>query len=584
MKIKKTNLIAKVMAMALALALSIGLIPVNAYAAQAQPTAQAEPKSEQVAANINYDITVTFNGEAKALSNVNGQQVYPVLYGGTTYVPIRAIGYLLGLNVDWDQATRTVLLDKPANGQTADIKTAKPDDPKKTGTQAIKPTIDPGITVKYNGEVQTMKTATGAVVYPMIDGGTTYLPIRAVSNMLGLDVDWEQSTQTVKLTGKAAGQDITVDTPKGKIVINTGDSVESITKKLSDAGVDAAGIKMILAAFVNKPTGNGTSTNKHTTVDGTRAYTEYFSVDWSTAGESYIIAKTDAKLDKAVHGKLYIAWKDSTGKKHGQSWDLTPGIEYNIPLEGGSTEYAVSVTPVGKVCKHLMTEEQYELSATIPTLAAKFTAEISDPDSLYLVSRPDMDYKNAPEVSTKALELTKNCKTDAEKIAAVYEWVGRNISYDHAKYAKTRAEEAAQKNGARPDNCNYNPNSSNHWDYSGNNYDSVDNIMAAKSGICGDYAALTTAMLRSVGVQCKYVEGPAYFNSSNGENHAWVAVNPKTGKLDTTALGAGKDYEPIKAGETANMHPTGWIRLDPTNFSHKNITSNDANYQAEKYK
>lgn len=580
MKIKKTSIIA----MALALALSIGLIPVNAYAAQAQPTAQSEPKAEQVAANINYDITVTFNGEAKALSNVNGQQVYPVLYGGTTYVPIRAIGYLLGLKVDWDQATRTVLLDKPADGQTADIKTAKPDSPKKTGTEAIKPTIDPGITVKYNGEVQTMKTATGAVVYPMIDGGTTYLPIRAVGNMLGLDVDWEQSTQTVKLTGKAAGQDITVDTPKGKIVINTGDSVESITKKLSDAGVDATGIKMILAAFVNKPVSNdtGESTNKNTTIEGARAYTEYFSVDWSTAGDSYIIAKTDAKLDKAVHGKLYIAWKDSTGEAQSTSWDLTPGIEYNIPLEGGSTEYTVSVRPVGKVCKHLMTDEQYELSATVPTLAAKFTAEIADPDSLYLVSRPDMDYKNAPEVYAKALELTKNCKTDAEKITAVFNWVSSNIKYDYAEAARL------SNGNKQPETCAQNPSSSNHWDYSGNNYTELNDTMSTKSGVCEHYAILTTAMLRSVGVQCRYVGGVAYPDGINneGDGHAWVAVNPKTGELNMAALGAGKDYRPAEIGETHNMHPTGWIRLDPTwnstaGAEGRAAASIDTNYHAE---
>lgn len=585
MKIKKTNLIAKVMAMALALALSIGLIPVNAYAAQAEPQPTAQIKSEQVAASINYNITVTFNGEAKALSNVNGQQVYPVLYGGTTYVPIRAIGYLLGLNVDWEQATRTVLLDKPANGQTADIKTAKPDDPKKTGTEAIRPVIDPGITVKYNGEAQEMKTATGAVVYPMIDGGTTYLPIRAVSNMLGLDVDWEQATQTVKLTGKAAGQDITVDTPKGKIVINTGDSVESITKKLSDAGVDAAGIKMILAAFVNKPAdnGTGTGTNNNTTVEGARAYTEYFSVDWSTAGDSYIIAKTDAKLDKAVHGALYIAWKNNAGESCHANWDLTPGIEYNIPLEGGSTEYTMSVTPVGKVCKHLMTEEQYELSATIPTLAAKFTAEISDPDSLYLVSRPDMDYKNAPEVSAKALELTKDCKTDAEKITVIFNWVSQNIKYDYAEAAKRNSlNSGAYK---QPETCTQNPNSSNHWDYSGNNYGSMGDILASKTGVCEDYAKLTVAMLRSVGVQCKYVDGwmdkNQDFSKVNG--HAWVAVNPKTGKLDIATLGAGKDYGPMQAGDAKpNMHPTGWIRLDPTNAHNKSLTSDDNAYCTDK--
>lgn len=63
----------------------------------------------------------------------------------------------------------------------------------------IKAFLNYGITVKYNGEVQELKDANGNRVYPISYEGTTYLPIRAVSNMLGIEVNWDGPTQTVWL-------------------------------------------------------------------------------------------------------------------------------------------------------------------------------------------------------------------------------------------------------------------------------------------------------------------------------------------------------------------------------------------------
>lgn len=541
--------------------------------------AYAADAPEQVAASINYDITVEFNGEAKALSNVNGQQVYPVLYGGTTYVPIRAIGYLLGLNVDWDQATRTVLLDKPANGQTADIKTAKPDDPKKTGTQAIRPTIDPGITVKYNGEAQTMKTATGAVVYPMIDGGTTYLPIRAVSNMLGLEVDWEQSTQTVKLAGKSQnviappGATVTFTTPDGEVTVDLNDTAEAVSKALKAAGLSDEEIKNVLATVTNQYAKD--QFKDFTETSGTSTSNKYWFIDWSTASDGYIVVKLSDKLEDSVRGDLTIYWDDKKGGSDRSSYELMPGVEYNIPLEGGSTKYTVQVMTSWMMCQHLLSEEMRKLIDE--PLQASFTADIKDSASRWLVSVPEINYKNSPNVCAKALEITKGCKTDAEKITAVFNWVANNITYDHALYEddiKTEiAKNMARKNGTYKDPGSFegtcmdfkNPNNSNHWDISDATIQKIDDLnpdrtLANRKGVCRHYAALMTAMLRSLGIECKYVSGDVHdgkiIKGYNDDNpgwmlHAWVSVSPNVKGLDKKALGAGTD-------------PDGWIRLDPT--------------------
>jgi len=66
----------------------------------------------------------------------------------------------------------------------------------------VQATLSPDITVNYNGEVQKMADANGAEVYPLVYNGTTYVPIRAVSNMLAVPVDWDGPTRTVLLGDK----------------------------------------------------------------------------------------------------------------------------------------------------------------------------------------------------------------------------------------------------------------------------------------------------------------------------------------------------------------------------------------------
>ena len=55
------------------------------------------------------------------------------------------------------------------------------------------------IKIRLNGEELVPKDATGKVVEPFAIDGTTYLPIRAISSALGLNVSWDGATQTVVL-------------------------------------------------------------------------------------------------------------------------------------------------------------------------------------------------------------------------------------------------------------------------------------------------------------------------------------------------------------------------------------------------
>ena len=71
---------------------------------------------QEIAAYLNANITVKLDGEAQTFLDAKGNRVYPITYQGSTYLPVRAVAGLVGLDVDWDQATQTVLL-----GQTKGV-------------------------------------------------------------------------------------------------------------------------------------------------------------------------------------------------------------------------------------------------------------------------------------------------------------------------------------------------------------------------------------------------------------------------------------------------------------------------------
>jgi len=98
--------------------LAAALIGVSSFALG---SAHAANTSEPITASLSYDVSINYNGTDVTMKNVNGERVYPILYQGTTYIPIRAMGNLFGVPVDWDGATRTVLLGDSANSEGFDL-------------------------------------------------------------------------------------------------------------------------------------------------------------------------------------------------------------------------------------------------------------------------------------------------------------------------------------------------------------------------------------------------------------------------------------------------------------------------------
>lgn len=169
-------------------------------------------------------------------------------------------------------------------------------------------------------------------------------------------------------------------------------------------------------------------------------------------------------------------------------------FEY-FPLQMGNGQYKVYIFENIEGTRYRVAKSQ------------SVTADIQNPLKVYLASVQTVNWNEDMEAVKKAAELTKNLKTDREKINAVYRFVVENISYDYDKIKNIPTT--------------YVPD--------------IDRILADGKGICYDYSALFAAMLRSLGIPCKLVKG---YSSNVKGYHAWnevyLADEDRWAIIDTT--------------------------------------------------
>ena len=138
--------------------------------------AYAATKLEEIKAYLNPDVKVKVDGTIVQLRDVNGNAISPILYENANYFPIRAISDALGVAVDYDQESRTIILGEKVDGTSI----AK-------GFDSMYYTKDPDNTV-YNGK--DYKEAyfdngrgnrnSGFMLYPNKEHQKLYLQIAAV--------------------------------------------------------------------------------------------------------------------------------------------------------------------------------------------------------------------------------------------------------------------------------------------------------------------------------------------------------------------------------------------------------------------
>lgn len=294
-------------------------------------------------------------------------------------------------------------------------------------------------------------------------------------------------------------------------------------------------------------------------VTETHLKTDWAELDWTTANDGYVKIKWTKKLvDRAY---CTVRWVEDGSEEH-INYPLNKDVNFDqwfkIPLTAGNTEYAVSIDLCYTEDDLSDDKSGEELDAIWrDLLQARFKPEMKDGNAWTLLSSIRADFDNAPEACKKAKELTKNCKTDAEKITAIVKYVAKTIKYDHDLYSNEKKQEANNEDPVMI-GCNRDLN--------------PDHILKAKKGVCEHYAVLATAMLRSLGIPCKTVSG--WYKNSNGKtnNHAWIAVKPETGTLNVKALAGGKDSN------------SDWFRLDPTNMlKAPKFTIDDSRYDPYYY-
>ena len=128
----------------------------------------------------------------------------------------------------------------------------------------------------------------------------------------------------------------------------------------------------------------------------------------------------------------------------------------------------------------------------------------------FLYSNQYVNYTADSATAAQAAELCQGASGDLDKVGKVFDFVVDHFTYDYDKASTVSS-------GYLP---------------------VVDDILAAKKGICFDYAAVMTAMLRSQNIPCKLVVGYA-----GTVYHAWIDVYVDgTGWIAGAIRFDGKDW------------------------------------------
>ncbi len=195
-------------------------------------------------------------------------------------------------------------------------------------------------------------------------------------------------------------------------------------------------------------------------------------IDFSNTSDGYVMAKFTRETEKALRVQI-------SGPQTVYTYTLNVG-EWNVfPLSDGNGEYTATLY-------ENVTDNKYAAA-----LSASFSVNVSKDTASYLRPNQYVNYTDSPRSLAAAELLCGDTSGTLEKVEAVYSFVVKNFRYDYDKAASVE--------------YGYLP--------------VLDEILAARKGICFDYAAVMAGMLRSQGVPCKLVTGYA-----KDVFHAWISV------------------------------------------------------------
>ena len=245
-------------------------------------------------------------------------------------------------------------------------------------------------------------------------------------------------------------------------------------------------------------------------------------IDYSNTGDGYVMVQFFGQTDKRLKAQV-------KGPNTTYTYNLTAGQWEVFPLSDGNGAYQTAVF-------ENVTGSKY---ATVTSVS--FDVALEDEFAPYLLPNQYVNYSPNDSVVQKAAQLAGGESDTLKKVELVYDFVVTTLTYD-------RERAATVKSGYLPH---------------------LDSVLKEKKGICFDYAALMTAMLRSQGVPCKLVVGYA-----GTTYHAWISVwTAETGWVDGAIFFDG----------------AVWHRMDPTFASSANRSDSimqyigDGSNYSEKY-
>lgn len=157
---------------------------------------------------IKPDVSVKVNDVAQSFRDAQGRTVYPLLYNGSTYLPVRASSALMKEPIEWDSGSKTVFIGKTLSDPgkaSGRVSTEAAVAVSNSAITAVKSSLEsaylrPDILVMYDFEIQAFKDVNGDTVYPIIYNGSTYLPVRAISKLMGAPIEWDGTLKTVSIS------------------------------------------------------------------------------------------------------------------------------------------------------------------------------------------------------------------------------------------------------------------------------------------------------------------------------------------------------------------------------------------------
>lgn len=329
--------------------------------------------------------------------------------------------------------------------------------PSSSASETTKPTVDSSSEDKTSGSTTTPPVSSSE------SSDTTTLP----------PVSSEDTTEntTVTTTEKT---DVTTTSATKK--------TETITETSPPAAEHPPAETKVLS--VSSP---GTSVKSAATAE----------IDYSNASLGYISASYNGNSAKA---KLRIISGDTTSN---HELSVNGNKEY-FPLMMGSGEYKIQI----------FEQVDGKMYANVVEVAINVT--VNDEVKMYLYpNRYSMFSKNSACV-VKSASVCGGKNGDIEKIAAIFQYITDNITYDYDLAATV-------KSGYIPD---------------------PDKVLSKKTGICFDYASLFAAMARSQGIPTRLVIGYA----DPDIYHAWNEVYTKeTGWITPELLLSKAGYNIVDA-------------------------------------